>query len=204
VERNIAEDETALSELQELGCFATPAAVINGDVIIGFDRKELDRHLCQRENYMEHAKDLVIHLSKDITTLSTNITAFRVKIAFFFLVGPFLVLGSLLVATGGKVSLNPDYPNWKIAVWIFVMGLIYFGLAFIGGLIERHAWDQCNQWRKAILGICQADDPTLADLVEDKGRVNSVVKAYCWSFIGVWISFCVLAFAVLNFIKVVA
>jgi len=42
MERNIAEDESALNELQELGVFSTPATVINGAVVIGFDGNKLD------------------------------------------------------------------------------------------------------------------------------------------------------------------
>jgi protein-disulfide isomerase len=44
-ERNIAEDESALKDLQELNVFSTPAAVINGEVVIGFDRQKLERLL---------------------------------------------------------------------------------------------------------------------------------------------------------------
>jgi len=45
VDRNIAEDESALKELQELGVFSTPATVINGAVVIGFDRNKLEKLL---------------------------------------------------------------------------------------------------------------------------------------------------------------
>ena len=45
MERNIAEDESALNELQELGIFSTPATVINGAVVIGFDRNKLEKLL---------------------------------------------------------------------------------------------------------------------------------------------------------------
>jgi len=45
VERNITEDDSALKELQELGIFSTPATLINGEVVIGFDRKELEKLL---------------------------------------------------------------------------------------------------------------------------------------------------------------
>ncbi|MDA2935026.1 hypothetical protein MYX82_11895 [Acidobacteria bacterium AH-259-D05] len=45
MERNIAEDESALNELQELGVFSTPATVINSAVVIGFDRNKLEKLL---------------------------------------------------------------------------------------------------------------------------------------------------------------
>ena len=40
-ERNIAENETALEELKELGYMTTPVTVVNGHIIIGFDEVKL-------------------------------------------------------------------------------------------------------------------------------------------------------------------
>lgn len=44
--RNVAEDPEALQELvQKTGRRATPVAVIDGEVIVGFDRGKLERLL---------------------------------------------------------------------------------------------------------------------------------------------------------------
>ena len=45
VERNVAEDETALAELEKLGVMSTPVTVIDGEVIIGFDQNKLEQTL---------------------------------------------------------------------------------------------------------------------------------------------------------------
>ena len=45
VDRNIAEDESALKELQELGVFSTPVTLINGATVVGFDRNKLEQLL---------------------------------------------------------------------------------------------------------------------------------------------------------------
>ena len=42
VDRNIAADETALAELEKLGYMTTPVTVVDGEVIIGFDRARLE------------------------------------------------------------------------------------------------------------------------------------------------------------------
>ena len=42
---NIMEDESALKELQELGVFSTPVTLINGAVVVGFDRDKLEQFL---------------------------------------------------------------------------------------------------------------------------------------------------------------
>ena len=44
-DRNIAADETALTELEKLGYMTTPVTVIDGDVVVGFDRAKLENLL---------------------------------------------------------------------------------------------------------------------------------------------------------------
>lgn len=41
-ERNIVADETALAELEKLSYMTTPVTVIDGEVVVGFDRAKLD------------------------------------------------------------------------------------------------------------------------------------------------------------------
>ena len=47
VDRNIAAYETALAELEKLGYMTTPVTVVDGEVIIGFDRARLESLLLQ-------------------------------------------------------------------------------------------------------------------------------------------------------------
>jgi len=44
VDRNIA-DEAALPELEKLGYMTTPVTVIDGEVVVGFDRDKLQKLL---------------------------------------------------------------------------------------------------------------------------------------------------------------
>ena len=44
-ERDVAQDESALAELEQLGVFTTPVTVIAGQVVVGFDRLQLERLL---------------------------------------------------------------------------------------------------------------------------------------------------------------
>ena len=44
-ERNVATDETALSELEQLGYMTTPVTVIDSEVTVGFDRARLEKLL---------------------------------------------------------------------------------------------------------------------------------------------------------------
>ncbi len=44
-ERNVAEDESALEELKQLGYMTTPVTVIDGAAIVGFNEAELMKAL---------------------------------------------------------------------------------------------------------------------------------------------------------------
>ncbi len=44
-ERDVSQDEEALAELEALGVMTTPVTVIEGEVVIGFDRPNLKRLL---------------------------------------------------------------------------------------------------------------------------------------------------------------
>lgn len=47
IDRNVAADETALAELEKLGYMTTPVTVVDGEVVVGFDRAELEKLLLQ-------------------------------------------------------------------------------------------------------------------------------------------------------------
>jgi glutaredoxin len=44
-DRNIAADQAALDELEKLGYMTTPVTVIDGQVVVGFDRDKLEKLL---------------------------------------------------------------------------------------------------------------------------------------------------------------
>lgn len=44
-ERDVTVDDLAIAELEELGFMTTPVTVIDGDVVVGFDRERLDELL---------------------------------------------------------------------------------------------------------------------------------------------------------------
>ena len=40
--RDVINDPTAMAELVQLGVMTTPVTVVDGDVVVGFDRKRLE------------------------------------------------------------------------------------------------------------------------------------------------------------------
>ena len=47
IDRNVAADETALAELEKLGYMTTPVTVVDGEVVVGYDRAKLEKLLLQ-------------------------------------------------------------------------------------------------------------------------------------------------------------
>ncbi len=45
VERNVADDEAALAELEALGYHTTPVTIVGKEVVVGFDRARLEELL---------------------------------------------------------------------------------------------------------------------------------------------------------------
>ncbi len=98
-------------------------------------------------------RDVVQHLSKEIETTTNGMMTFRTRIGFGLLVGPFLLLGSLIVgAKGQPVAIHLRWYGW-LALPIVV--LCYLGIAYIASEIEAQAWEQCDRWREMIGDLCK-------------------------------------------------
>jgi uncharacterized membrane protein len=80
-------------------------------------------------------KDVVQHLSKEIETITNNMMAFRTRIGFGLLVGPFLLLGSLIVAAKGQpIATNLKWYGWPALLVVIVC---YLGIAYIASKLKR-------------------------------------------------------------------
>ena len=49
-DRNIAADEAALAELEKLGYMTTPVTLVDGEVVVGFDREKLQKLISAGEH----------------------------------------------------------------------------------------------------------------------------------------------------------
>lgn len=103
---------------------------------------------------MEHRKELIEHLSCEITTHATNSMTFRSRLAFTVLIGPFVVMGSFLVATDGRVNSDAIEAIDARAVLAALGACVtYFGLGYYGARIDIHIMDQCNKWRRSLVDL---------------------------------------------------
>lgn len=126
-------------------------------------------------------KDLVQHLSKEIETTTNNMMAFRTRIGFSLCIGPFLLLGSLIVGTKGQPVTRLNW--YYIAPALVGIVICYLGIAYITSQIELQALEQCNKWRRLIRDISKTPsmkindrrlEPHLGWRVRIRGRVVNV------------------------------
>jgi len=97
---------------------------------------------------MAHEDKLIEHLSKEIETHTNSLMTFRARINMAVFVGPFVLLGSLLIAAKG-VPRGINIDAWTVAFFVgLAMSYITMGMACAG--IEAHIWRQCNAWRRLI------------------------------------------------------
>ena len=45
MDRDVAADDAALADLEQLGYMSTPVTVIDGEAVVGFDRRKLENLL---------------------------------------------------------------------------------------------------------------------------------------------------------------
>jgi len=124
-------------------------------VIPAAPRPRLKDEVPENPTQFDPRSALVTHLSKEIETLTKNIAEFRARIALSIFLGPFILLGSLLVAakdSSGKCSAatNVVHPSLRASV---VCVSVFLILGWMAGTIEEHMWDQCNKWRLLILRL---------------------------------------------------
>ena len=122
---------------------------------------------------------LIEHLSKDIETLTTNLMTFPTRIAFTIYTGPFLILSAVIVASKAEFSINLDNPT-ELFISVGVAVFCYLGLGFAGATIEQQGWEQCNDWRRAIIMLTDdnRDPQEVEELILYKDIESKIHQGY--------------------------
>lgn len=135
-------------------------------------------------------QNIMSHLTTEIESKSTNIMNFRTKIAFTVFIGPFLLLGSIIVGTRGTVKLSLDIANdW----WVVLLALLAFlALGWISGAIECQVWKRINKWRRCIVHLQAESDITTTQLQEyliDNTIEGGITWTYVLAFLVILLAF---------------
>jgi hypothetical protein len=97
---------------------------------------------------MDLEREVLQHLSREITTNAQLMMTFRSRIAYTVWIGPFVVVGAYLLATKER----PTSPHWDgLGIASILLAVVFFAaLAWVLADVEKHTWDQCNKWREKI------------------------------------------------------
>ncbi len=137
---------------------------------------------------------LIDHLSKEIETLTNNTLTYRVRAAFTIWIGPFVLLGALIIATKGNIEFQTESGTFWIAV--IIAAVSYYGLGVAAAIVEEQAWDQCEDWRRAIVAVSLRDDlkaEELNDLISFGNASKKIRGAYYKLFGLILIAFSAIA-----------
>lgn len=141
--------------------------------------------------------DLIKHASKEIETLSNNITNSRLRAAVTYWVGPFALFGALLLRADDLPALAWD--RWLV-VPIALSVASYFALSRTAAWVEEYAGKKCNEWRSLIAGLGTGKELTEEDvnsLLADPYRLTGVWPFYLAVFGEMFISFVAVVWLVL-------
>lgn len=122
---------------------------------------------------------VIKQFAEEIQNASDSVNSLRTRMAFTIWIGPYVVLGSVIVATNGKVDLDMSR--------LFVGGLSlaaagYLALGYLAGRVERYALLRCNELRHCITKMA-----TTGHFYErrylDEVLPKHIVKAYLAVFL---------------------
>lgn len=134
---------------------------------------------------MTYDDKLIEHLSKKIETLTNNLMIFRTRCNFAVFVGPFVLLGSVLIATKGNLH------GLSIDLWIIVssVGLVlsYATMGIACSSIEAHMWKQCNQWRRLIALITSGESAKIGE--QELEFRQRILKGYLITYAAMIVAF---------------
>src|SRR5258707_2916914 len=97
---------------------------------------------------MAYEQETINYLSKEIETHSSNQMLFRSRVNLSVFLGPFIILGYLLIGSKGfSFAWKWDCPS---IIAILLVCLCFLAMGYVSGGIEESIHAQCNKWRGLI------------------------------------------------------
>jgi hypothetical protein len=125
------------------------------------------------------SKEVIQYLSKEIETTTNTMMVFRSRMGFAVLVGPFLILGTLVYSAKGLLfSMHFD----KLGIIAIIVDVCcYLGLAYAAAKVEEDAWRHCDRCRKLISDL--HSKPTLEIDYRNVWKDETHVNWMKWSYL---------------------
>lgn len=164
--------------------------------------KEKEADAGRSDGRISESKEIVSYLSNEITSATTAIMQFRNRISFTVFVGPFILLGSVIIAAG-KVKLEFKEVGWVWWLWALgaAAGFVYLG--WIAGGIEQHAWNQVKKWRELLVAILAGNVVTETEAKSHivESGVSGVRLNYLRAFLVILVTFVAIGYLAYKSLK---
>jgi hypothetical protein len=135
----------------------------------------------------EVRRALIEQLSKEIQASADNVLSLRTRYGFTVWVGPYIVLGAIIVGTKGLFSF--DWHQSRFWVGLTVGIGCYLVLGYVAGRIERFALERSNQWRECIIEVANKGKIDPALYIDKEILPPHVVSYYVWLFAALLLCF---------------
>jgi hypothetical protein len=123
-------------------------------------------------------KAVIDQIAQEIQSGADIITSLRTRSAFTIWIGPYIVLGSILVAVKGGFIV--DWRPLPVGLLIFA-GVGYLALGNLAGRIEKYTMKRSNNLRECIASIMETGKLDRS-LYFDKELPGYIVSAYTCIF----------------------
>lgn len=134
---------------------------------------------------------LIDHLTKEIEVQNNNMMTFRTRANLPVFLGPFIVLGSIVIGQ----RQTPQALRIDAYTIVAIVGLAasYLGMGLAAAHIELSMAKQCNKWRDLITKIV-TDDTTITEKIKCELRYTPVgYRGYMAVYFAMFVGFiCVL------------
>lgn len=97
---------------------------------------------------MAHEKEVIEHLSSEITASIQKMGELRSKTNLAIFIGPYVLLGALFFRKGSLPSFGQLAPSAWIA--LLVLFACFMGIGLLMAKVEQHDWKHCNECRRII------------------------------------------------------
>jgi hypothetical protein len=97
---------------------------------------------------MAHEKEVIEHLSSEITASIQKMGELRSKTNLAIFIGPYVLLGALFFRKDSLPALGQLPPSVWIA--LVVLFVCFMGIGLLMAKVEQHDWKHCNECRKII------------------------------------------------------
>lgn len=136
----------------------------------------------QDEDVASLRNEIIKYLSGEIESHSEYLMTFRSRIAFTVLIGPFVILGYVLVVSKPTAT---NYVGQEVALAFGAVAVSYLILGFCTSRLDQHCTDQCNKLRRAIIKVSAGKNLDETDLLIR----DPVVWPYMAAFSSVIVAF---------------